>query len=89
LSSSSDQFAKEAERIATLTARERSVCVLVAEGLTNRQASEKLGITPVTVRHHLSSAFRKLEVANRFELIILWLRHAREDAASPDDAGPP
>ena len=68
-----------ARRLATLTPREESVCHLVSAGLTNRQIGERLSITPVTVRHHLSSVFSKLEVTNRFELIIFCFRHQQTE----------
>lgn len=54
---------------ATLTNREREVAVLVSKGYTNRDVGARLGITEVTVRHHLSSIFGKLGISNRFELI--------------------
>ena len=60
----------------TMTNRERDVAVLVGRGYTNRQVGDRLGITEVTVRHHLSSIFNKLGVANRFELIV-WLHRNR------------
>lgn len=53
----------------SLTNRQREVAVLVSSGCTNRQVGVHLGITEVTVRHHLSSIFSKLGIANRFELI--------------------
>lgn len=62
-------------QIATLTAREREVCRLVAEGMTNKQVGYRLFVSPITVRHHLTSIFRKLSVQNRFELIVLSYRH--------------
>jgi len=52
-----------------LTSRERDVAALVSQGCTNRQVGKRLGITEVTVRHHLSSIFNKLRIANRFQLI--------------------
>jgi two-component system response regulator DevR len=55
-----------------LTKREREVAIMVSEGCTNRQVGERLGITEVTVRHHLSSIFNKLSIGNRYELIT-WL----------------
>lgn len=54
------------------TKREREVAVLVSQGRTNRQVASHLGITEVTVRHHLTSIFSKLRIGNRFELIA-WL----------------
>lgn len=61
----------ETDKIALLTEREREVVTLVSEGLKNKGIAERLFISETTVRHHLTSIFSKLEVSNRFELIIL------------------
>jgi two-component system response regulator DevR len=58
-----------------LTSRERDVAALVSQGCTNRQVGKRLGITEVTVRHHLSSIFGKLGITNRFQLIAWRYRH--------------
>jgi DNA-binding CsgD family transcriptional regulator len=51
-----------------LTASERRVVSLAAEGRTNREVGEALYVTPKTVAMHLSNAYRKLGVASRHEL---------------------
>lgn len=60
----------EAEKIATLTRREREVVTLICEGLKNRQISERLFISETTVSHHLTSIFGKLGVTDRLELVV-------------------
>ncbi len=65
----------DAARVALLTKRERQVVMLVGEGLRNSQIADRLCITEVTVRNHLTSTFRKLEVANRFQLVIYAFQH--------------
>lgn len=65
----------EAVRIESLTGRERQVIVAVGEGLKNKQIAGRLFISDVTVRHHLTSIYSKLDVANRLELIIYAYRH--------------
>jgi DNA-binding NarL/FixJ family response regulator len=60
----------DAQKIETLTPREREVIALLSEGLRNKQIAERLFISEVTVRHHLSSVFGKLGVTSRFELIM-------------------
>lgn len=45
-----------------LTARERQVLVLVAEGLTNKEAAARLGISTRTVEAHRDSLMRKLGI---------------------------
>jgi len=62
-------------RIDSLTPREREVVRLVSEGLKNKQIAERLTIADVTVRHHLTSIFAKLEVADRLSLVVFAFRH--------------
>jgi FixJ family two-component response regulator len=56
------QIAPLRQRYALLTPRERQVIALVASGFMNKQVSNKLSITEVTVKMHRSNAMRKLEV---------------------------
>jgi two-component system nitrate/nitrite response regulator NarL len=65
----------DADKISTLTEREREVIDLVAEGLKNKQIADRLFISEVTVRHHLTSVFSKLDVDGRFALVIYSYRH--------------
>jgi two-component system nitrate/nitrite response regulator NarL len=62
-------------RIAKLTEREREVIHLIGEGIKNRQIAERLYISEATVRHHLTSIFAKLGVADRFELVIFAFQY--------------
>ena len=63
----------------SLTDTERSVTQLVAEGLTNRQAAERLFLSRHTVDFHLRSIYRKLEVESRVELTRLVLTQPAPD----------
>lgn len=65
----------EEVKIARLTDREREVVELVGQGMRNQQIADKLCISVITVRHHLTSIFSKLEVGDRFELAIYAFRH--------------
>jgi two-component system, NarL family, nitrate/nitrite response regulator NarL len=60
----------EEDAMAKLTDREREVIALVAEGLKNKQIADRLFISEITVRHHLTSIFKKLNVPDRLELLI-------------------
>jgi two-component system nitrate/nitrite response regulator NarL len=64
----------EAAKIATLTKRENEIVSLIGEGLQNRDISQRLFISPATVRNHLTSIFDKLDVADRFELAVYAFR---------------
>ena len=52
---------------AELTARERQVLELIAEGLSNRQIGERLFISGKTASVHVSAILRKLGAATRTE----------------------
>jgi DNA-binding CsgD family transcriptional regulator len=53
---------------AALTASERRVAALYAEGRTNGQIAEALGVTQSTVRNQISAAYRKLDIHSKAEL---------------------
>ncbi len=72
----------DAQKIATLSPREREIITLVGAGLKNQQIADKLGLSEVTVRHHLTSIFAKLGVSDRLELIIY--AYQRNLARLPD-----
>lgn len=60
----------ELKRLDGLTEREKEVVQLVSEGLSNKDIAERLCISNITVRHHLTSIFDKLGVSNRQKLLI-------------------
>ena len=51
--------------VPSLTERELDVLSLVAQGLTNREISRRLFISPATVRTHLEHIYEKLGVRTR------------------------
>ena len=55
----------DSEAMASLTAAERRVAALAAEGLTNRQIAEQLLVSVKAVEWHLSNVYRKLEIRSR------------------------
>lgn len=58
-----------------LTTREHEIIGLVGEGLKNKSIADRLCISEATVRHHLTSILRKLEVSDRLELLIYAYQH--------------
>ena len=56
-----------------LTARERSILKLIAEGRTNRAAAEFLNVSPKTVEKHRANLMRKLGLRNVAELTLVAL----------------
>ena len=54
--------------VASLTASERRIAHLAAEGQTNRDIAQALFVTPKTVEVHLSHTYQKLELRSRSQL---------------------
>jgi DNA-binding CsgD family transcriptional regulator len=61
------------KRRSQLTPRELEVAKLVAEGMSNRQIADALGIRESTVGHHLESIFSRLEILSRTQLAVFVL----------------
>ena len=74
-SSEDGRLDPEAAKIASLTDREREVISLVCEGLKNKQIGERLFISDMTVRNHITSILSKLDLSDRLELAIYSYRH--------------
>ncbi len=53
-----------------LTAREREVLTLIAQGDTNAEIAAKLTLSVKTVRNHVSNIFNKLQVADRVQAAL-------------------
>jgi len=60
---------------ADLTQRERSLLVLMARGLPNREICTQLGIAMPTVKFHVTNILAKLQVENRTSAVLVALRH--------------
>jgi len=66
----------------SLTDTERSVAQFVAEGLTNREAAERLFLSRHTIDFHLRSIFRKVGATSRVQLtrLVVQTQHDQEGA---------
>ena len=79
-SQSQKQADPEAAKIASLSKRELEVVKLVGEGLKSKEIAGKLFISEITVRHHLTSIFAKLDVSDRVELMLYAYRNGLAQA---------
>src|SRR5487761_306247 len=61
-----------------LTKREDEVASLLAEGLSNRAVSLKLGLSEHTVSNYLFRIYNKLGVSSRVELVLYLLRQRQK-----------
>ncbi|CAL9292314.1 response regulator [Streptomyces rochei] len=60
-----------AERLESLTVREREVLVQVAGGLSNDEIAERLEVSPLTVKTHVNRAMAKLGARDRAQLVVI------------------
>ena len=61
-------------RLAALTEREREVLALVAHGLTNTEIGERLYLSPLTAKTHVSRILTKLKARDRVQLVVTAYR---------------
>ncbi len=65
----------ERNKASFLTKREMEVLVLVTKGHLNKEIATTLNITERTVKNHLFSIFRKLEVSDRTQAAVFALKN--------------
>jgi DNA-binding NarL/FixJ family response regulator len=67
------QADRDDPRFGSLQLRERQVLALIAEGLTNRQIGERLGLAEKTVKNYVSGLLRKLGLERRTQAAVYEL----------------
>ena len=67
-----------------LTERERDVLELVAEGLSNQEVGERLGLAEKTIKHYMTNILGKLQVRSRVEAALLVAREGPPQRSDDD-----
>ena len=67
-------LADNMESVESLSAREKEVLLLVAQGLPGHAVAKRLSITERTVQAHLTSTYVKLRARNKTEAILIALK---------------
>jgi two-component system response regulator DevR len=62
--------------LSILSAQERRVLALVADGLTNKQVGEQLNLSENTVKNYLVNVFEKLQVKRRAQAAAIFVQHS-------------
>ncbi len=62
---------KTEKKPAPLTAREKEVLALAAKGANNKEIAQQLYLMEVTVKSHMNSIFKKLNVTNRTQAVLV------------------
>lgn len=69
-----------AAKIDLLTHRELQVAEHAAQGQSNKQIADQLGLSEHTIKNYLFHVFEKLGVSNRFELLFLLFKECNAQA---------
>jgi DNA-binding NarL/FixJ family response regulator len=62
------------DAVESLTARERQVALLLADGLANRAIADQLAVSERTVESHVRNLLTKLDLTNRTQVAAWTLR---------------
>jgi DNA-binding NarL/FixJ family response regulator len=65
-----DELAAISRRVASLTAQQIRVLMMLKEGLLNKQIAYELGVSEATVKAHVSAILSKLAVSSRTQAVI-------------------
>lgn len=65
----------EQNKLAVLSVQERRVIALVAEGKTNKEIAEQMGLSDKTVKNYLSNVFEKLKINRRSQAAVMYLEN--------------
>ncbi|MER6373404.1 response regulator transcription factor [Streptomyces mirabilis] len=72
-------------QLAALTAREREVTALAAEGKSNDEIAEELVVSPLTIRTHVHRAMTKLHARDRAQLVVIAYRCGLVQVSRPPE----
>ena len=61
------------EKLQQLSFQERRVVALLADGMTNKQIGEQMGLTEKTVKNYLATIFTKLNIERRTQAVALFV----------------
>ncbi len=75
---------RDANPLDDLTAREREVLELVAQGFTNLEIGERLHLAEKTIKHYMTNILGKLHVRSRVEAALLAYRKGLADLPEED-----
>lgn len=60
-----------AERVASLTQQQYRILMMFAQGMLNKQIAYDLHVSEATIKAHATAIFRKLDVRNRTQAVIV------------------
>ncbi len=66
---------EEEQLVEPLTAREREILALIAQGMNNREIAEALSVTVSTVKTHIEHILAKLQATDRVQAAVWAVRH--------------
>ena len=73
------QYSEYPDQLQRLSARQRQIAKLLANGGTNKEIASNLGIAESTVKAHLTSIFRKVGVSDRLSLALIFTQRQMQE----------
>lgn len=70
-----------AEKLNQLSHQERKVVALLADGMTNKQIGDQMGLTEKTVKNYLATIFSKLNIERRTQAAALYVEAGKSEAS--------
>ena len=71
-----------------LTKREEAILALLADGYRNKEIASRLAISENTIKTHLNTIYRKLQVSTRVEAALRYFEQAKHHGTQPGRPSP-
>jgi two-component system response regulator DevR len=68
-----------AGKLSQLSPQERRVVAFLADGLTNKEIGDRLGLTEKTIKNYLATVFTKLNIARRSQAAALFVEASKPE----------
>ena len=65
----------EKDKLESLTKREKEILIQVASGMSNKEIAINLDISERTVKNHISSIFKKIDVSDRTQAAVFAIKN--------------
>jgi two-component system response regulator DevR len=82
---SSPDLSAGRNKLDILSAQERKVVALVAEGKTNKEIGREMGLSDKTVKNYLGNAMEKLNLTRRSQAAALFVTQTRQTGSEPQE----
>jgi DNA-binding NarL/FixJ family response regulator len=74
-----DSYSVSSDEVKKLTEKDLNLMQLISEGYSNKEIAEKQFMGEGTVRNYISTILDKLQLRDRTQLAVFYIRHCEQE----------